>query len=509
METRGLTRRDTLLAAVLPVLGAGPAAAQERASDGRTLVAYLSRSGNTRVIAGALSRRYGADLFEIRTAEPYPADYEETVERAQAERDAEATPPLTEGVADITAYETVFIGFPIWGMALPAPMRTFLTTHELAGKTIVPFITHGGYGTGTALDTVAELAPQARIVTPLDLGGRPGTRNAEQRGGLAWDYRAGTLSPIIAEVPPPGHGRKRKEKLMTIRGPVIPLNNGVEMPAIGLGVFQTPPDATTAAVEEALRARLPPRRHRRRLRQRARGRRGHPPFRARPRRGVHRDQGLDQRLRLRRNAARLRQERGQARRRADRPLAPAPAAALGVRPHARRLPGARDAARRRPGARHRRQQLHARAPRPPARRGLRRAGREPDRGPPLLPADRAAAPPRRARHPDPGLVADRRHHLLPGRRARAPSTTRRLQEIADRARQDAGPGHAALAPRRGPLRDPEVGPARAHRRELRRLRLRAHPRGVAAIDALDTGVRGGPDPDSITLEAYGREIPEA
>ena len=65
METRGLlTRRDTLLAAVLPVLGAGPVAAQERASDGRTLVAYLSRSGNTRVIAGALSRRYGADLFE-------------------------------------------------------------------------------------------------------------------------------------------------------------------------------------------------------------------------------------------------------------------------------------------------------------------------------------------------------------------------------------------------------------------------------------------------------------
>ena len=192
METRGLTRRDTLLAAVLPVLGAGPAAAQERASDGRTLVAYLSRSGNTRVIAGALSRRYGADLFEIRTAEPYPADYEETVERAQAERDAEATPPLTEGVADITAYETVFIGFPIWGMALPAPMRTFLTTHELAGKTIVPFITHGGYGTGTALDTVAELAPQARIVTPLIL--EADQERATLNSVAAW---LGTIEPEL------------------------------------------------------------------------------------------------------------------------------------------------------------------------------------------------------------------------------------------------------------------------------------------------------------------------
>ena len=160
----------------------------------------------------------GRTSSRSRTAEPYPADYEETVERAQAERDAEATPPLTEGVADITDYETVFIGFPIWGMALPAPMRTFLTTHELAGKTIVPFITHGGYGTGTALDTVAESgAAGADRNTPY-LGGRPGTRDAEQRGDLAWDYRAGTLSPIKAEVRLPGHGRKRKEKLMTING---------------------------------------------------------------------------------------------------------------------------------------------------------------------------------------------------------------------------------------------------------------------------------------------------
>ena len=144
------------------------------------------------MIAGALSRRYGADLFEIRTAEPYPADYEETVERAQAERDAEATPPLTEGVADITAYETVFIGFPIWGMALPAPMRTFLTTHELAGKTIVPFITHGGYGTGTALDTVAELAPQARIVTPLIL--EADQERATLNSVAAW---LGTIEPEL------------------------------------------------------------------------------------------------------------------------------------------------------------------------------------------------------------------------------------------------------------------------------------------------------------------------
>ena len=97
MTRRRTLQSLTLPSLLLPVLGAGTAAtsvAAQEGGDSRTLVAFLSRSGNTRVVAGQLQRRFGADLFEIRTAEPYPADYEETVARAQSERDAEATPPL-------------------------------------------------------------------------------------------------------------------------------------------------------------------------------------------------------------------------------------------------------------------------------------------------------------------------------------------------------------------------------------------------------------------------------
>jgi flavodoxin len=190
-----MTRRRTLRALMLPFVAAAvdaaSAAAQDRA-DTRTLVAFLSRSGNTRVIAGALQRRFDADLFEIRTAEPYPADYEETVARAQRERDAAATPPLAESVADIAGYQTVFLGFPIWGMALPAPVRTFLTTHDLAGATLAPFITHGGYGTGGALDTVAELAPRARVVAPLVL--EADQERATLNSVTAW---LGTVQPDL------------------------------------------------------------------------------------------------------------------------------------------------------------------------------------------------------------------------------------------------------------------------------------------------------------------------
>lgn len=169
LQRNGISRRRALLAPLLPVLGAGlawtvsSAQAQQR-SNNRTLVAYLSRSGNTRVIAGQLSRRYNANLFEIRTAVPYPEDYEETVEQARLQRDAAATPELAERVADIARYETIFLGFPIWGEALPAPLRTFLTTHDLSGKTVAPFITHGGYGPGSAPQTLGDLAPRARLV---------------------------------------------------------------------------------------------------------------------------------------------------------------------------------------------------------------------------------------------------------------------------------------------------------------------------------------------------------
>ena len=138
-------------------------------ASGSTLVAYVTRSGNTQVIAGALSRRFDARLFEIRTAEPYPEDYEAHLAQARTERDARATPRLAEHLDDLARYDTVFLGSPVWGDAMPAPLRSFLATHDLGGKTIAPFITHGGFGIGSLPGTLAELAPEARILAPFVL----------------------------------------------------------------------------------------------------------------------------------------------------------------------------------------------------------------------------------------------------------------------------------------------------------------------------------------------------
>lgn len=129
----------------------------------KTLVAYVTRSGNTRVIAETLHRELGADLFEIRPAQPYPEDYEAHVAQATRERDSGFEPPLAAKVDNIADYEEVFLGFPIWGETTPPTIRSFLKTHDVRGKTIRPFITHGGYGVGNAPSILASHAAGARI----------------------------------------------------------------------------------------------------------------------------------------------------------------------------------------------------------------------------------------------------------------------------------------------------------------------------------------------------------
>jgi flavodoxin len=132
-------------------------------ASSRLLVAYFTRSGNTRVIAGTISRALSARLFEIRPQRPYPEDYEQTVEQARQETDRGFEPPLAARVPDFAAYDTIFLGFPIWGQTAPPVIRSFLRAHNLSGKTLRPFITHGGYGLGNSIAVVTEHAPGARI----------------------------------------------------------------------------------------------------------------------------------------------------------------------------------------------------------------------------------------------------------------------------------------------------------------------------------------------------------
>ena len=165
---------------------------------------------------------------------------------------------------------------------------------------------------------------------------------------------------------------------------------------------------------------LPPHRHGRGLRQRASGRRRHAPLRHPPRRDLRHHQAVDQRLRLRGCAARLRRQPAPSQRRPRRPVPAAPARADRLRGDHRRLQGRGEDARRRPGARHRRLELRPGASPEPDRPHRRRAGGQPGRAAPVLHAARAPGGPRRAGHRHPGVVAARRRPRLQARRRAKP-----------------------------------------------------------------------------------------
>ena len=298
----------------------------------------------------------------------------------------------------------------------------------------------------------------------------------------------------------PCHEPKRLSKVDSMTN--VTLNNGVEMPALGLGVFQTPPEETRAAVEAALATGY---RHidtaaaygnEREVGEAIR-RSGH-----RPRRGLPRDQDLDQRLRLRRDAARVRQERRQARRRPDRPADPAPGAARRsstgpwrrtgrwrrCSPTARSAPSASATS------------WSTTSPRCWTKATVVPAVNQIEVHPYFQQREVQAFG---AEH---GILTqawspDRRHHLLPRRQhTAAPCEDPVIGEIAQAHGKTPGAGDAALAPAAGPLGHPEVDQAAAHRRELRRLRLRSHRRRSSPRSTASTpDQRGGPEPEDITL----------
>ena len=107
-------------------------------------------------------------------------DYEQTVEQARQETGAGFEPRLRETFDALASCETVYLGFPIWGTTAPPIIRTFLATHDLSGKTLVPFITHGGYGTGSSLSVLAESTPGARLVEGFVIEADQERRTIEQ-----------------------------------------------------------------------------------------------------------------------------------------------------------------------------------------------------------------------------------------------------------------------------------------------------------------------------------------
>lgn len=112
----------------------------------KMLVAYYSWSnGNTKRIAQKLADETGADIARIETTEPYRGSHEEVVEQGQREVEVGFMPQINPLSVNIADYDVFAIGTPTWWYTMAPAVLTFLTTNDFAGKTVIPFMTNGGW----------------------------------------------------------------------------------------------------------------------------------------------------------------------------------------------------------------------------------------------------------------------------------------------------------------------------------------------------------------------------
>lgn len=130
----------------------------------KILIVCYSWSGNTRVAAQEIAKASGGKLFEIQPVKPYPADYRACVDQAKIECRNGATPALVALPEGLENYEVIFVGSPNWWGTMAPPLRTFLTSKALEGKTIVPFFTHGGGGMQNCERDVRALCAKSKVL---------------------------------------------------------------------------------------------------------------------------------------------------------------------------------------------------------------------------------------------------------------------------------------------------------------------------------------------------------
>ncbi|MCL2000853.1 MAG: NAD(P)H-dependent oxidoreductase [Planctomycetes bacterium] len=169
------------LLAVMGMMLCGMTAVAQDAGANRVpkiLIVFFSKTNNTRTIAEQIHSRVGGDMFHVATKKPYPQDYRETTRIARIEFDNNERPELAATIApeDMRAYDIIFFGYPNWWGTIPMAMFTFLEQFDWAGKTIIPFCTHGSGGLGRGPADIGKLAPGATLRQGLAIQGNSASR---------------------------------------------------------------------------------------------------------------------------------------------------------------------------------------------------------------------------------------------------------------------------------------------------------------------------------------------
>lgn len=162
-------------------------------NEPKILIAFFSKTNNTRMVAEQIRESVGGDLFHVAPKQSYPEDYQETTRIARTELDDGQRPELSATIppGEMTSYDVIFLGYPNWWGTIPMALFTFLEQYDLSGKRIVPFCTHEGSGLGRSVEDIKRLCPGAEVLPGLAVRGGSASRSRDDVTG--WLRRAACI----------------------------------------------------------------------------------------------------------------------------------------------------------------------------------------------------------------------------------------------------------------------------------------------------------------------------
>ena len=188
-----------------------PAMAVHAASKPKVLIAYFGRYGNTNfskdvdattsasivldgkkkrgtteTVARMIQKETGGDLFRIQTKKKYPANFDRLVDKNHQEMDDGYLPKLKKKVKNMRQYDVIFLGYPIWAMDAPQVIESFVKAHNLKGKTVIPFCTHGGSGQSGTYKKIQKLCSGADTLPGFAVSDENVKTKAAQKKLKSW-----------------------------------------------------------------------------------------------------------------------------------------------------------------------------------------------------------------------------------------------------------------------------------------------------------------------------------
>lgn len=130
----------------------------------KILVLYYSQTGNTKAVAEQIASRLGADIEEFVAVNPYDPDFQATIQRCKEDQAQGVLPEINPMKADLSKYDVIFLGYPVWFGTYAPPVITWLTSVDLSGKKIVPFCTFGSGGLESSVAELRKCQPKADVL---------------------------------------------------------------------------------------------------------------------------------------------------------------------------------------------------------------------------------------------------------------------------------------------------------------------------------------------------------